>query len=205
MKKELPYFSIGDSFGGNQDWFRDPMMHLGGCGAAAACDVCINLALHHNKTHLYPSDIKRLDKEAYIEFSSTMKPYLRPRFGGIDTLKVFMDGFNQYLNYVNEQSLKLSGCPGDTPVKEAASNVKDQIDRGIPIPFLQLRHKNVNFKDLVWHWFMLVGYEEFENEFYVKIATYGGFRWLSFYELWETGFKRKGGLILLQETEEQAV
>lgn len=30
MKKELPYFSIGDSFGGNQDWFRDPMMHLGG-------------------------------------------------------------------------------------------------------------------------------------------------------------------------------
>ena len=44
---------------------------------------------------------------------------------------------------------------------------------------------------------MLVGYEEFENEFYVKIATYGEFHWLSFHELWETGFSRKGGMILI--------
>ncbi|CUX66345.1 hypothetical protein BN3590_03148 [Clostridium sp. C105KSO15] len=52
MKKELSYFRVGDSFGGNQDWFRDPMMHLGGCGAAAACDACINTALHDNRTCL---------------------------------------------------------------------------------------------------------------------------------------------------------
>ncbi|WP_349947560.1 hypothetical protein ABFV83_03505 [Lacrimispora sp. BS-2] len=159
MKKELPYFRVGDSFGGNQDWFRDPMMHLGGCGAAAACDACINMALHDNKAHLYPYDIQRLDKEDYINFSKQMKPYLKPRFKGINTLELFMDGFNKYLKDVADQDIQLTGCPGKVPAKEAAMEIINRIDKGVPIPFLLLRHKNVNFKDLVWHWFMLVGYE----------------------------------------------
>lgn len=40
-KKELKYFTIEDSFGGNQDWFTDPMMNRGGCGAVTACDTCM--------------------------------------------------------------------------------------------------------------------------------------------------------------------
>ncbi len=203
MKKELSYFRVGDSFGGNQDWFRDPMMHLGGCGAAAACDACINTALHDNKTHLYPYDVQRLNKEDYINFSKIMKPYLKPRFHGIDTLEIYIDGFYKYLQDVGETDTQLAGCPGEVPAKEAAREVMSQIDKGISIPFLQLRHKNVNFKDLVWHWFMLVGYEEFEEEFYVKIATYGGFRWLSFYELWDTGYERKGGMVLIRMKQSQ--
>ena len=94
--------------------------------------------------------------------------------------------------------MKLSGCHGDTSVEQAIMEAKHQIDQGRPIPYLLLRHKNVNFKDLVWHWFMLVGYEELEDEFYVKIATYGGYRWLNFKELWDTGFRKKGGMILVQ-------
>lgn len=197
MRKELPYFKIEDSFGGNQDWFRDPMMHLGGCGAAVACDVCINTALHGNKAHLYPYDIQSLDKEDYIKFSMKMKPYLKPRLHGIDTLELFMEGFYNYLKAVGEQDIQLTGCQGEVPVKEAAGEIISQINKEIPIPFLLLRHKDADFEDLVWHWFMLVGYEEFENEFYVKIATYGGSRWLSLYELWETGFGRKGGMVLM--------
>jgi hypothetical protein len=30
LKKELAHFTIGDSYGGSQDWFREPMMKLGG-------------------------------------------------------------------------------------------------------------------------------------------------------------------------------
>lgn len=195
MKKELSYFKIENAFGGNQDWFRDPMMNMGGCGAAAACDVCINAALHANKGHLYPYDVQRLEKEDYIKFSAKMKPYLRPRIKGIDTLEVFMEGFDNYLEDVGEHNIKLLGCHGDAPVKEAVRVVKQQIDQGISIPFLLLRHENVNFKDLVWHWFMLVGYEEVEDEFNVKIATYGGYRWISLHELWKTGFQKKGGMV----------
>ena len=44
MKKELEYFTIDDEFGGNQDWFTNIVMNIGGCGAATACDSCIYFA-----------------------------------------------------------------------------------------------------------------------------------------------------------------
>ena len=44
MKKELEYFMIDGEFGGNQDWFTNIVMNVGGCGAATACDSCIYLA-----------------------------------------------------------------------------------------------------------------------------------------------------------------
>lgn len=46
-----------------------------------------------------------------------------------------------------------------------------------------------------------MGYEEIEKEFYVKIATYGDFHWLSFQEFWSTGYNEKGGMIILEEME----
>lgn len=33
MKKELEYFTIAGEFGGNQDWFTNVVMHVGGCAA----------------------------------------------------------------------------------------------------------------------------------------------------------------------------
>lgn len=197
MKIELPYFNIGNSFGGNQNWFRDPMMHMGGCAAATACDVCINMALYENKSHLYPYDIHNLVKEDYIKFSTKMKPYLRPRLQGIDTLKIYIDGFHEYLKDMGDKNTQMVGYPGDMPAKEAAIEIKKQIDQAIAIPFLLLKHKNYNLKDFTWHWFLIVGYEEFQDEFYVKIATYGSYYWLSLDELWETGYRKKGGMILI--------
>ena len=32
MKKELDYFMIDGEFGGNQDWFTNIVMNVGGCG-----------------------------------------------------------------------------------------------------------------------------------------------------------------------------
>ena len=50
--------------------------------------------------------------------------------------------------------------------------------------------------DFVWHWYILNGYEEFEDTFMVKTVTYGTWRWLDLKMLWTTGHQRKGGLIL---------
>ena len=44
MEKLLNYFTIDDAFGGNQDWFTNIVMHIGGCAAATACDSCIYFA-----------------------------------------------------------------------------------------------------------------------------------------------------------------
>ena len=49
MKKELAYFNIEGEYGGNQNWFYDPMMRLGGCAAIATCDLCIYLNLYRGK------------------------------------------------------------------------------------------------------------------------------------------------------------
>ena len=65
MKKELDYFRIGNTYGGNQDWFPDFMMKIGGCAALTACDSCICLDLYKGTT-LYPFDKQRLTKKDYI-------------------------------------------------------------------------------------------------------------------------------------------
>ena len=197
MKKELPYFNIENSFGGNQDWFKDPMMKLGGCAAITACDFSLKMALYDNKTHLYPYDIQKLNKEDYIKFAMKMKPYLRPRLKGVNTLKLFIDGIQEYFNDVDEVDLLIQEFHGDMKEEEAAVQIKTQIDNGIPIPYLLLKHKNHNFKDFAWHWFLVVGYEEFEKDFYIKVATYSNAHWLSLNELWETGYKEKGGMVIM--------
>lgn len=39
MKKELDYFTIEGCYGGNQDWFTNLVMHMGGCAAATHATV----------------------------------------------------------------------------------------------------------------------------------------------------------------------
>lgn len=197
MKKELPHFDVENSYGGNQDWFRDPFMRMGGCAAATACDSCINLALYKGKEYLYPYDVHKLGKEDYIQFSIKMKPYLRPRLEGIKTLDIYIDGLQKYLKDNGERELKATGLSGELSVEKAVTAIRSQIDKEMPVPFLLLKHKNPNMKDFTWHWFLLVGYEEYEKEFYVKTATYGNFHWFSLHELWDTGYKEKGGIIII--------
>ena len=49
----------------------------------------------------------------------------------------------------------------------------------------------------MWHWFLIVGYEKTEDDLLVKIATYGKYRWISFKNLWDTGYEEKGGMIII--------
>lgn len=159
MKKELEYFKIGGSYGGNQDWFIDFMMRIGGCGAVTACDCCIYFARAMNKRHLYPFDAQNLSKRNYIRFARIMKPHLRPRKGGINTLQLYIDGFSGYLKSVSEEKLSLIPLSGDFAYERAASAVLEQIDQGYPVPCLTLHHSKPELKDYVWHWFLLTGYE----------------------------------------------
>ena len=71
-----------------------------------------------------------------------------------------------------------------------------QIDKGFPLPCLVLKHKNPMFKDYVWHWFLLTGYDTAGDSCMTKAVTYGEWQWLDMDELWDTGFEKKGGLIL---------
>lgn len=113
-------------------------------------------------------------------------------------MELYIDGFGQYLKDREENSVALSGFDGAAPLKEAAAVIKGQIDRGMPVPYLLLKHKDPLLKDFVWHWFLLVGYEDFEDTFMVKTVTYGEYQWMDFKNLWNTGYPEKGGLIIVE-------
>lgn len=203
MKKELQYFKIEGAFGGNQEWFTNVVMYIGGCGAATACDCCIYYALRRGMKELYPYDIRKLTKEDYKRFSQIMKPYIRPRVGGVKKLEWFIDGFQNYIKDVNRKTnskiqVTMRAFEGTQSVAKAKEFVKRQIDLGIPVPCLLLKHKDTaQFQNYIWHWFLLVGYEEAAGELFVKTATYGHSDRFSLNKLWATGYEEKGGLIQL--------
>lgn len=199
MKQELPYFYINDSYGSCQNWFSDRMMRLGGCAAVTACDSCVYLTLHKGMGPLYPYRTDPVQKPEYLRFAMEMKPYLRPRWTGIDRLEIFTDGFGAFLRNRGHRALGMEAFSGDLPEDAAAAAVKDRINAGFPVPMLVLKHTDPELKDYVWHWFLLTGYDEAAGGLLVKAVTYGAFRWLDFGRLWNTGDKRTGGLILYRD------
>lgn len=195
MKKELPHFNIGASYGGNQDWFPTFMMRIGGCGAETACDSSMYFALHRGLSKIAPENYRALGRDEYVDFAYVMKPYLSPRMTGIDRLDIFVDGYSQYLRDRGEDSLSMTEFSGDEPYDSAKSAVIRQIDGGYPIPTLILNHRDKRYEDYVWHWFLINGYDD-TNGFYVKAVTYSGYEWLSLKDLWNTGYSRRGGFVL---------
>lgn len=199
MKKELPHFYIDESYGGNQDWFPTFMMRIGGCGAETACDSSIYFALYKGITGIAPESAAHLTKQDYIDFAYVMRPYLSPRMSGIDRLDIYVDGYAQYLKDRGETRLSMDMLDGSEPYETAAKALIRQIDEGYPIPTLILNHKNKTFDDYVWHWFLLNGYDLDDDGFLrVKAVTYSKYEWLDFRALWETGHKKRGGLILFR-------
>ncbi len=195
MKQELNHFMIGDSYGGNQDWFRSFMMRIGGCGAETACDVSLFFARERGLTRLYPYDAAAITKEEYVDFAHQMEKYLWPRMTGIDRLEIFVDGYGKFLRDRGEEQLCMEEFPGSRSYEEAEQFVRRQIEAGYPIPTLILNHKNPDMKEYVWHWFLINGYDDTDGVFRVKAVTYSEFEWLPFMELWNTGCERKGGMI----------
>lgn len=240
MKKELNYFYIGDSLGGNQEWFSGFMMKKGGCGAETACDISVYLAKSFNMTNLYPYSLDPVRKEEYVAFADKMRPYLSPRPMGINRLDLYMDGIEKYFRDAGSPELVTEPIDGNLSWQEAGKRLCSSIDAGYPVPCLILKHKNPEMEDYVWHWFLLIGYEtipdasgvsgisgtsdasdgldlsDIESEsmadetgagcekerLLVKAVTYSEAQWLDFQKLWETGYREKGGLVLLKRKPE---
>ena len=112
MKRELEHFYVGDSYGGNQDWFPTFMMRVGGCGAETACDSSIYFSRYCGLTGIAPENAGNLTKEDYVRFAYKMRPYLAPRATGIDRLDIYMDGYTQYLRDCGEARLTMTPLTG---------------------------------------------------------------------------------------------
>lgn len=198
VRKELEYFRIEGALGGSQDWFSDWSMYYGGCAAITACDLCIYLALHKDRRILYPYDAEHLTRRDFLAFGKQMKPYLRPRAHGVDKLSLYTDGITGYWRDCGVRDLIVQELPGETDFPAAWQAIRSQLDNDLPIPYLLLKHRSPRMREYVWHWFILAGYQEEGDRRQVKAVTYGESEWLDFTALWDTGYRQKGGAILVQ-------
>ena len=205
MKRELEHFYIGSSYGGNQDWFPTFMMHIGGCGAETACDSSVYFALRRGLKTIAPENAEALTKSDYVRFAYKMKPYLSPRRTGIDRLDIYIDGYAAYLRDCGETRLAMTPFDGTEPFEAARAAVMQQIDRGFPVPTLILNHRDKTFRDYVWHWFLINGYDETDTAFLVKAVTYSHYEWLDLRALWDTGYERRGGFVLYHVDERKEI
>ena len=200
MLKELDYFWVGEEYGGRQSLLPDMIMRFAGCAAVTACDSLIYMTLYKNLKNLCPFSTDQLRGRDYVAFFKTVKPYLRPRLMGINRLEIFVAAFKKFLKEHGTFFLDVMPWSGDHDEQDTVNTIKQQIDRGFLIPYLLLHHKNPNFENYEWHWFLLTGYDEKpDGRFMVKAVTYGAYEWLDFAKLWNTGYDRKGGLILFKE------
>ncbi len=199
MKKELDYFTIGDSYGGNQEWFAGLMMRIGGCAAETVCDLCVYFAKYFGEKCLYPYQLDPVQKKDYIRLGDHIRPYLSPRTGGINKLSTYIEGLYAYLGTIGEEKLTATPFPGGRTTAEAALAVRSQIDKNYTLPCLTLRHKAKVMSDYIWHWYTLnaYDYDPVSGRMMVKAVTYGEGIWLDFDVLWNTGYDEKGGLIIL--------
>lgn len=198
-KVELPYFNVGKNYGGNQSWMMDPWMHLGGCAALTTCDAFIYMSMYKGRGELYklksPAQ-RKLDRKEYSRFAMSVKLYLEPRRTGIKDLKTYTDGVELLLEDMEIDDIELKTVEGSEDYKTAASKVRESLDRGMPAAYLMLKHRDKSFEFFEWHWFLVNGYEEREDGFYIKAATYGKAHWLNMEKLWDTGYDHKGGIVL---------
>ena len=197
MRKELEHYYIGESYGGDQEWFSDWWMYHGGCGAVTACECCIYLARYRGMENLYPFDAQGVTKEGFLTFGMYMKPFLSPRARGINSTALYIDGFNDYLATRQGTVPKLTDFQGTGDVEEAARLIRAQIDAGLPVPYLMLLHTDKALEDFYWHWFVLNGYDDADGRFMVRAFTYGETGWFDLRHLWDTGHEEKGGFVLL--------
>ena len=178
------------------------MMRIGGCGAETACDSSVYFALRRGLTKIAPDNAEGMSREEYVRFAYKMKPYLSPRRTGIDRLDIYMDGYARYLRDCGETRLSMTPFDGTEPYEAAKETIMRQIDRAYPVPTLILNHRNKAFRDYVWHWFLINGYDASGDAFLVKAVTYSKYEWLDLRELWDTGYERRGGFVLYQFMEE---
>ena len=199
-RRELEHFCIGNSYGGNQDWFRSFMMRIGGCGAETACDSSLYFALNLGIEGIYPFDVHRLSKRDYVDFAHIMEKYLWPRMSGIDRTEIFVDGYAKYLRDRGVDSVSMTTLEGTEPYEAAAEAIRRQIDAGYPVPTLILNHRDRRLADYNWHWFLINGYDvQDQGTMLVKAVTYSSYEWLDLRRLWDTGHIRRGGLVLFSE------
>lgn len=198
MKKELDFISINGYYGGDQHWYEDRFMRLAGCSAVCASEACAYLAGRFpHLSKLYPYDSRRITKEDFIRFMTTMFGYVTPGFMGMRSIKRFKRCFLEYAKSA-EADVKISMLEGYEDVAAAKEFACRGMDEDYCVLYLLLTHKDPELDEYTWHWFTLTGYEREDEKMTVDFATWGEKHTFDFDRMWNTGTLQHGGMVIIR-------
>ena len=162
-------------------------------------ELSIQLSLFHGMS-LFPGKgpSSDLGKKEYMDFVSETKKYLRPRPSGITDLAYYCGQGEKFFRDRGETGIRLTPAYGSESAQEAFLKLKHQIAQNLIVPTLLMKHQSEAFRNYTWHWFLLAGARGEGDSAEAFAVTYGAGRWISFTGLWDTGYLRKGGMILVE-------
>lgn len=193
MKHELQILTIDGAYGGDQHWFRHPMMRLGGCSTVCACHLAAELALRFGKTALYPYETEIITKAQFRKFAKTMYRYVYPGRRGMPETGMFEAGFSAYAASTGE-TVRYETLSGEADAAAAEAFIRAAVDGGRSVQYLLLEHCAPDVDDIEWHWFTVTGYDDADG-FDIIFSTWGERRQENLAKLWETGKEERGGLL----------
>ena len=166
MRKELGHFMIGDSYGGNQDWFPDQWQRRAGCGPTASAAILTYLSrLSPGLTPMAPIGNSVREHTAYME---ALWSYTTPGSRGLDQAENLILGCR---SFALSKGCVLLGKVLEIPNREKAPRpsletcrdfLAEALYADLPVAFLNYSSGAVDNLDS-WHWVTLIAMEDVDD------------------------------------------
>jgi len=190
-----------DSWGGNQNWYRDNWQRNAGCGPTA----CSNLIWYLSRTrkalyNLFPFPDNT--KENKLRLMEETWKYVTPGFMGVNRVDHFAEGAECFCRdkgfRIKPLVLEIPGPISKRPSKETVGDfLINAFQRDLPAAFLNLSNGDLSNLE-GWHWVTLYSVEEHNLTAYMMDQ---GSRTLIDLDLWLKTTMLGGGFVVLQPPE----
>ncbi len=177
MRKTLnnpEFFEIIDEnnctiyYGCSQQWYKKKWQRMSGCGPTAAS----NIVLYNRKNN----KTSKIDAMILME---EMWRNITPTFRGVNTTKIFYDGFMCYAESKSgKATFEFIDIPKDENMRPIFSQVlnfvSSSLENNIPLAFLNLCNGEEKCLDK-WHWVTIISinYEEDGSSAIIEILDEG--------------------------------
>ena len=176
------------SYGLSQEWYKHFIQVLAGCGATVAATIYIY--------ELQKNNYKQYDEKNCLIFMEILWEYLTPGFRGLNSTKMFTNGFSSFLkdNNLSYECKLLDLSPKNKKeFNEVVDFIKSSLEDDIPIAFLNLcngEEKNLD----KWHWVTIISLIIENDNYFVEILDDTEIKKIDI-KMWYKTFKNNGGLI----------
>lgn len=160
-------------YGGYQDWlfsegYISKYWSNRSCGVIAASNTLLYMSRFANR--IEGSKEYTITKEGFVDFALYLYKFIRPRFYGIPTVAVMINGIKKYAKKMNFEIVPFILENPNTKL-EVIRYIKRGLSRNYPIMMVTW---NTSIKDLKNHWVTITGYYSTKSgDHYILTSNWG--------------------------------